>query len=93
MITPPTSHCIIMIGTTRPPRDGEVDGRHHHFVQREEFLRLLQSKQILDHVEYDGYHIGLSINTIRTVMTSGKICVLTLSAKVRHNIYHVCLLL
>ena len=74
------------IGTTRPPKENEINGRHYHFVQKEEFLRSLQSKQMLDHVEYDGYHIGLSINTIRTVMTSGKTCILILPPKVSYII-------
>ncbi|XP_019854587.1 PREDICTED: MAGUK p55 subfamily member 6-like isoform X2 [Amphimedon queenslandica] len=78
-----------IMSTTRPPKENEINGRHYHFVQKEEFLRSLQSKQMLDHMEYAGQHIGLSINTIRTVMTSGKTCVLTLSPKTLKIVHYI----
>ena len=34
--------------TTRPPRPGEVDGHHYHFVSDEEFARLQDEGQLLE---------------------------------------------
>ncbi|MDI9587575.1 MAG: guanylate kinase [Gleimia sp.] len=34
--------------TTRPPRPGEVDGKHYHFLTREDFQRLIDEDQLLE---------------------------------------------
>ncbi|WP_448751105.1 guanylate kinase [Actinomyces sp.] len=45
--------------TTRSPRPGEVDGVHYHFVSEEEFLRLVDSGQMLESALVHGkYHYG-----------------------------------
>ena len=45
--------------TTRSPRPGEVDGVHYHFVSEEEFLRLVDSGQMLEWALVHGsYHYG-----------------------------------
>ena len=35
--------------TTRPPRPGEVDGEHYHFVDETEFARLVDEGAFLEH--------------------------------------------
>lgn len=35
--------------TTRAPRDGEVNGRHYHFVSKEDFLKDVNSGMFLEH--------------------------------------------
>jgi guanylate kinase len=37
--------------TTRPPRNGEQDGREYHFVTREQFLSLVERDQLLEWAE------------------------------------------
>ncbi|CAN5622227.1 guanylate kinase [soil metagenome] len=39
---------ISFSATTRPPRPGEVDGVHYHFVSDEEFDRLVADDQLLE---------------------------------------------
>nr|WP_154596198.1 guanylate kinase [Aeromicrobium senzhongii] len=34
--------------TTRPPRPGEIDGKHYHFVSNEEFDRLVATDGLLE---------------------------------------------
>lgn len=34
--------------TTRPPRPGEIDGRHYHFLSQEEFARRVQAADFLE---------------------------------------------
>ena len=34
--------------TTRPPRQGEVDGVHYHFLSREQFQRWIDEDDSLD---------------------------------------------
>jgi len=44
--------------TTRPPRPNETDGVEYHFVDRDEFARLVDSGALLEHAEYAGNLYG-----------------------------------
>lgn len=44
--------------TTRPPRPGEVDGRHYHFVDRERFEKMAAEGELLEWADYDGNCYG-----------------------------------
>lgn len=57
--------------TTRQKRDGEQDGREYHFVDRDEFQRLLESGEFLEHAEVHGNYYGTSINQVRKLMDAG----------------------
>jgi guanylate kinase len=35
--------------TTRPPRDGEVDGREYHFFSKEVFMEKIHKKEFLEY--------------------------------------------
>ncbi|VDL76455.1 unnamed protein product [Nippostrongylus brasiliensis] len=45
--------------TTRPPREGEVDGEHYKFVSVDEFTRLQNEGLLLEHGTYQGQSIKL----------------------------------
>jgi guanylate kinase len=47
--------------TTRPPRAGEVDGVHYHFVDQAEFDRMIAAGDLLEH----DAHLGASYGTPR----------------------------
>ena len=47
--------------TTRPPRAGEVDGVHYHFVDQAEFDRMVAEGELLEH----DAHLGASYGTPR----------------------------
>lgn len=44
--------------TTRPPREGEVDGEHYRFVSVDEFTRLQSEGLLLEHGTYQGHLYG-----------------------------------
>ena len=44
--------------TTRKPRDGETDGVDYFFVSREEFDRMIEENEFLEHAEYVGNCYG-----------------------------------
>lgn len=35
--------------TTRPPRSGEVDGQHYHFISRQRFDEMVDGHELLEH--------------------------------------------
>jgi guanylate kinase len=46
--------------TTRPPREGEVDGVNYHFVSREEFEKQIDEGKMLEYTEFRGWYYGTS---------------------------------
>jgi guanylate kinase len=44
--------------TTRPPRPGEVDGVHYHFVDQPEFDAMVERGELLEHASYAGNSYG-----------------------------------
>jgi len=58
--------------TTRPPREGEVDGVHHLFATREEFVRELSAGELLEHAEVYGNLYGVPRSQVRRALETGK---------------------
>ena len=54
--------------TTRPPNDGEVDGREYHFVRsREQMERDIQNQLFVEAGQYNDNLYGTSIQAVRDV--------------------------
>lgn len=58
--------------TTRPPRRGEVDGVHYHFVDRDTFMAMLNRGEFLESAEIYGQHYGTSQPWIEAQMAQGR---------------------
>ena len=46
--------------TTRPMREGEVDGQHYHFVDKEAFEEDIEKSLFLEHADVFGNYYGTS---------------------------------
>lgn len=44
--------------TTRPKREGEIDGKDYYFVKEEEFEKILNEDQLIEHAIVFGNHYG-----------------------------------
>ncbi|XP_074593022.1 guanylate kinase-like isoform X3 [Brevipalpus obovatus] len=64
--------------TTRKPRDGELNGREYHFIEREEMLKAVAEGEFIEHAEFSGNIYGTSKRAMEDVQKAGKICVLDL---------------
>ncbi|CAH0393662.1 unnamed protein product [Bemisia tabaci] len=64
--------------TSRARKDGEIDGQDYHFITRAQFEADILSRKFVEHGEYEKAYYGTSIDAIRSVVNSGKICVLNL---------------
>ncbi|WP_018686178.1 guanylate kinase [Actinokineospora enzanensis] len=62
--------------TTRPPRPGEVEGAHYHFVDRAEFARMVERGELLEHAEYAGNHYGTPRGPVEAALDAGRPAVL-----------------
>ena len=58
--------------TTRPPRDGEVEGVDYFFVTPEEFQRQLDAGELLEHAEVYGRSYGVPRAQLREALASGR---------------------
>ena len=57
--------------TTRPPRAGEVNGQHYHFVSEEEFVRLAGEGAFLEHAQVFGNYYGTSYESVQSMCEQG----------------------
>ncbi|HEY6893601.1 MAG TPA: guanylate kinase [Rhodanobacteraceae bacterium] len=58
--------------TTRPPRPGDVDGEHYHFVNRGVFERLVAENAFLEHAEVFGNLYGTSRKAVEPLLAQGR---------------------
>ena len=58
--------------TTRPPRPGEVNGRDYHFISKEEFARLRDGGQLLEHAEVFGNFYGTPRAPVEEALARGR---------------------
>lgn len=67
--------------TTRPPKEGEIDGVKYHFVSIQEMKRDLALNKFVEAGELNQNLYGTSIDSIREVAESKKHCLLNISPK------------
>ncbi|KAJ7399369.1 MAGUK p55 subfamily member 5 [Pitangus sulphuratus] len=64
--------------TTRSRRETEVAGRDYHFVSRQAFESDIAAGKFIEYGEFEKNLYGTSIDSVRQVINSGKICLLNL---------------
>lgn len=57
--------------TTRPPREGEIDGVHYNFVTKEQFESLIQKDGYLEYAEYCGNYYGTPKQQVEDLLNQG----------------------
>lgn len=58
--------------TTRPRRNGEVDGRDYHFLSRQQFERYIQEGELVEYEEIFGNYYGTLRSTTEEALRQGK---------------------
>jgi guanylate kinase len=58
--------------TTRAPRGSEEEGREYHFTTREEFKRMVQNDEFLEHAEVFGNYYGTARRSLTDAKAHGK---------------------
>src|SRR2546430_15419121 len=57
--------------TTRPPRPGEQNGVHYHFVDEPAFQRMVARGEFLEHAEVFGRRYGTGRDATGTLLAAG----------------------
>jgi guanylate kinase len=60
--------------TTRPPREGEEDGKDYFFISEEQFNKMAASDQWYEYVTFNGWHYG---TTKEQFYTDGSVFIMT----------------
>lgn len=58
--------------TTRPPREGEVEGRDYYFMGKDEFLKLVEEEYFAEWAEVHGNYYGTPLEAARRLLAAGK---------------------
>ena len=67
--------------TTRAPRGSEQDGREYHFTTREEFERMIQAGEFLEHAEVFGNYYGTARKSLEEARRDGHDLVLDIDVQ------------
>ncbi|XP_012270090.1 MAGUK p55 subfamily member 2 [Orussus abietinus] len=74
--------------TSRPPRVLEEDGKSYWFTDRESMEDDIREHRYLEHGEHGGHLYGTKLDSVRELISAGKMCVLDCSPaalKILHN--------
>lgn len=67
--------------TTRPRRDYEVDGEHFHFVDAQEFARMVADDELLEHARVNGHDYGTSAGQVDEALGRGRDVILNIDVQ------------
>lgn len=80
--------------TTRPMREGDVDGSDYHFVDREEFEQLIKAGAFLEHADVFGNYYGTSSQAVETSISHGSDVILEIdwqgASQIRSRLEDTC---
>lgn len=57
--------------TTRPPRNGEIEGKHYFFLERDVFEKMIEARQLLEWAEVYGNYYGTPLQYVRKTLDGG----------------------
>jgi guanylate kinase len=72
--------------TTRPRRPYEVDGEHYTFVSPEEFQRLAEAGEFLEHARVGGHLYGTSASRVEEARRQGRDVILKIDVQGAENV-------
>ncbi len=72
---------LAVSATTRKPREGELDGRDYHFLERDEFDRRASAGEFLEHATYSDHRYGTLRSEVDRRLADGKSVVLEIEVQ------------
>lgn len=58
--------------TSRPPRNGEVEGVNYYFVSKEKFEEAIKNDELLEYAEFVGNYYGTPVKEVERLRNEGK---------------------
>lgn len=72
---------VSVSATTRPPRPGEVDGTHYHFMSDEAFDHLIDRDGFLEHADFGGRRYGTPWSSVEQPLREGRTVLLEIDVQ------------
>jgi guanylate kinase len=63
---------FVVTATTRPQRANEINGKDYFFVSKEEFARMIDEDELIEHAIVYGDYKGIPKQQVREALSSGK---------------------
>lgn len=80
------NYALSISATTRNPRPGEVDGREYFFKSVDEFKKMIDNNQLIEHACYVGNYYGTPREYVEGQMKSGNNVILEIEIQGALNI-------
>lgn len=72
---------FVVTATTRAMREGEVDGKDYIFINNDEFARMIEQGELLEHAIVYNEYKGIPKQQVRDALASGKDVVMRIDAQ------------
>uniref|UniRef100_A0A4W5MH22 MAGUK p55 scaffold protein 7a n=1 Tax=Hucho hucho TaxID=62062 RepID=A0A4W5MH22_9TELE len=77
---------VVLVDTSRPKRNQENEGVEYHFISKNIFETDIHNNKFIEHGEYKGNYYGTSLDSVRSVLSKNKVCLLDVQP---HTIKHL----
>ncbi len=67
--------------TTRPPKEGELDGGDYYFVSFKNFAEAVKNRELVEYTEFNGYYYGTPKAHLDFLLEQGKNVLLEVEAQ------------
>lgn len=81
---------FVITATSRPPRQGEVDGHDYFFVSKDEFAHMIEQGELLEHAIVYGQHKGIPKQQVRQALESGQDVVMRIDVQGAETVRSLC---
>lgn len=86
LISDPQHFSVTIPHTSRAKKNQETDGVEYHFISKHLFETDIHNNKFIEHGEYKGNYYGTSLDSIRSVLSKNKVCLLDVQP---HTIKHL----
>ncbi|XP_035854208.1 MAGUK p55 subfamily member 7, partial [Sander lucioperca] len=86
LISDPQHFSVTIPHTSRAKKNQESDGVEYHFISRHLFETDIQNNKFIEYGEYKGNYYGTSLDSIRSVLSKNKVCLLDVQP---HTLKHL----
>uniref|UniRef100_A0A3Q3WEM9 Membrane protein, palmitoylated 7b (MAGUK p55 subfamily member 7) n=1 Tax=Mola mola TaxID=94237 RepID=A0A3Q3WEM9_MOLML len=86
LISDPQHFSVTIPHTSRAKRNQENDGVEYHFISKHLFETDIHNNKFIEYGEYKGNYYGTSLDSIRSVLSKNKVCLLDVQP---HTIKHL----
>ncbi|WMJ83081.1 guanylate kinase [Oscillospiraceae bacterium LTW-04] len=90
LLAPKGPLMLSVSATTRQPRPGEIDGVHYHFVNSQQFLKMVANGEMLEYAQYNSHYYGTPSCFVEQQLEAGRNVILEIETKGASQVHALC---